>query len=140
MDLQEISDRIEITDLITRYTRAIDTSDWDGIDTVFTDDATLDYTSAGGPATTRDDAKTFIRNLEGFTRWQHLIGQIEITFEGSDIARATAYFTNPMISTNADGTEKSWEVGGYYHHELRRTPDGWRSVRMVDEMVWNRGF
>ena len=29
MDLQEISDRLEIDDLITRYTRAIDTGDWD---------------------------------------------------------------------------------------------------------------
>ena len=29
LDLQTISDRIEIDDLITRYTRSVDTLDWD---------------------------------------------------------------------------------------------------------------
>ena len=39
MDLPEISDRTEIADVLTRYTRAIDTGDWDRLDTVFTPDA-----------------------------------------------------------------------------------------------------
>jgi hypothetical protein len=26
--------------------------------------------------------------------------------------------------------------GGYYHHELVRTPDGWRSRRLREENVW----
>ncbi|MGH3413456.1 MAG: nuclear transport factor 2 family protein [Marmoricola sp.] len=137
MDVQELADRQEIVDLLTRYTRAVDTGRWDGIDEVFTEDAVLDYTSSGGPATTRDEAKAFIRNLEGFDRWQHLIGQVAIDLHG-DRARATAYFTNPMVSVAPDGTERLWEVGGYYHHELVRTPQGWRSVRMVDELVWSR--
>ena len=29
LDVQLISDRLEIADLLTRYTRAIDTGDWD---------------------------------------------------------------------------------------------------------------
>jgi hypothetical protein len=58
----------------------------------------------------------------------------------ADTARATAYFTNPMVAPNPDGTENLVEVGGYYHHDLVRTADGWRSRRMVDETVWMRGF
>ena len=50
MDLQEISDRLEIADVLTRYTRAIDTGDWDKLDTVFTPDAEIDYTESGGIA------------------------------------------------------------------------------------------
>ena len=50
VDLQEISDRLEITDVLTRYTRAIDTGDWDRLDTVFTPDAEIDYTESGGIA------------------------------------------------------------------------------------------
>ncbi|HET9500098.1 MAG TPA: nuclear transport factor 2 family protein [Marmoricola sp.] len=141
MDLQErlrdLADRQEITDLITRYTRAIDTADWDGIDDVFTPDAVLDYRPSGGPRTTRDEAKAFIRNLAGFDRWQHLIGQVAIELRG-DEASATAYFTNPMVARAPDGTETLWEVGGYYHHQLRRTAQGWRSVEMVDDLVWTR--
>lgn len=45
MDLQEISDRLEIEALLTRYTRAIDTGEWDRLDDVFTPDATIDYTA-----------------------------------------------------------------------------------------------
>jgi len=26
--------------------------------------------------------------------------------------------------------------GGYYHHELVRTPDGWRSRHLREENVW----
>ncbi|WP_203336433.1 nuclear transport factor 2 family protein [Nocardioides limicola] len=137
MDITEISDRLEITALITRYTRAVDTAQFDGIDEVFLDDAELDYSSAGGPVTTPAQAKPFIANLLGFERWQHVIGQVEITLDG-DTAHATAYFINPMVAKGADGGEQLWEVGGYYHHDLVRTPDGWRSRRMVDELVWTR--
>ena len=35
MDLQELSDRAEINEVLVRYTRAIDTGDWDRLDTVF---------------------------------------------------------------------------------------------------------
>ena len=48
LSLQEISDRIEIEDLLQRYTAAIDAKDWELLATVFTPDATLDYTSSGG--------------------------------------------------------------------------------------------
>ena len=137
MHLQELSDRQEITDLVTAYTRAVDTATCDDLDAVFTDDAVLDYSSAGGPVTSLAEAKPFIQNLLGFDRWQHLIGQVAIQLDG-DTARATAYFFNPMVSKGPDGTERLWEVGGYYHHDLVRTPDGWRSARMVDDLIWTR--
>jgi hypothetical protein len=44
VDLHELSDRAEINDVLIRYTRAIDTGDWDRLDTVFTPDARIDYT------------------------------------------------------------------------------------------------
>jgi len=137
MDLQELSDRQEITDLVTAYTRAVDTASWDDLDAVFTADAVLDYSSAGGPVSDLAEAKPFIQKLTGFERWQHLIGQVSIELDG-DSARATAYFFNPMVSKGPDGLEKLWEVGGYYHHRLVRTPDGWRSAHMVDDLVWTR--
>ena len=48
MDLQEISDRLEIQDLFARYSFAIDERDWDALDTIFTPDAQIDYTETGG--------------------------------------------------------------------------------------------
>ncbi len=137
MDLTEISDRIEILDVITDYTRAVDTANWAALSQVFTEDAVIDYSSAGGPIGSLAEVIPFIRNMEGFERWQHVIGQVSVELRG-DRARATAYFINPMVAKLPDGDETVWEVGGYYHHELIRTTAGWRSARMVDELIWSR--
>ncbi len=50
LSLREISDRIQIHDLLVRYTRAIDQKDWNLLDTCFVPDADLDYTATGGVA------------------------------------------------------------------------------------------
>lgn len=136
MDLQQLSDRAEITDVITRYTRAIDTGDWDGLDTVFTSDARIDYTSAGGTKSAFPEMKQWLADvLPGFPRRQHVIGQIDIDLS-ADTARATAYFLNPMVTATAHGTEGLYACGGYYHHQMVRTADGWRSRELVEETVW----
>ncbi len=144
MDLRELSDRQEIVDLVTRYTRAVDTRSWAELDDVFTDDAVLDYSPVGGPVGPPAEVVPWIQEgLAGFDRYQHVIGQVSIEFDGADDrqrARATAYFTNPMVSIAPDGAETLWEVGGYYHHELVRTGDGWRSRGIRDDVVWTRGF
>src|SRR5690349_6304568 len=119
VDHQELSDRQEIVDLITRYTRAVDTKTFAPVD-VFAEDAVLDYSAAGGPATDPAQAMAWVAEMmQIFDRWQHTIGQVAIELDG-DTARATAYFLIPMVLHEAAG-EKLVEVGGYYHHELRRT-------------------
>jgi hypothetical protein len=45
--IEQITNRLEVTDALIRYTRAIDTGDWDGLDTVFTPDAEIDYAQSG---------------------------------------------------------------------------------------------
>jgi hypothetical protein len=139
MDLQELSDRQEITDLITRFTLAIDTRSFADLRLVFTQDAVLDYSSAGGPTGSSDVVVPWLeRALGGFDRFQHVVGQIAIDLQG-DTAQATAYFTSPrVVVIDPEGTEKVREVGGYHHHDLVRTPAGWRSRGFVDDRVWSR--
>lgn len=45
---QEMSDRFEIEDLLKAYCHAIDRRDWDKLHDIFTDNAVIDYTQAGG--------------------------------------------------------------------------------------------
>lgn len=138
MDLQRLSDRAEITDVLTTYTRAVDRKQYAAAAAAFTEDAVLDYSSAGGPVAGPAEALAWVAEMMGhFDRWQHVLGQLEYTFDGPDRARVTAYFTNPMVLVEGEA-EKIVEVGGYYHHELVRTPDGWRSTHMVDDLVWTR--
>ncbi|WP_285490970.1 hypothetical protein [Amycolatopsis taiwanensis] len=43
-----------------------------------------------------------------------------------------------MIFLNENGTEEFFYCGGYYHHDLVRTGQGWRSRQLIEETVWTR--
>ena len=141
MDLQEISDRLEIEDVLIRYTRAIDTDDWDQLDTVFTPDAAIDYTESGGIADAFAVVKPWLAEMlpAFFPKRMHTLGQIEIRLDG-DAAVVSAYFHNPMPMADGKGGEKIVEIGGIYHHTMLRTPEGWRSRTLHEEVVWRRGI
>ena len=145
MDLQEISDRLEIEGAIIRYTRGIDGGEWDVLDTVFTPDAEIDYTESGGIADTYPAVKKWLAEVlpAFFPKRMHSLHQVDITFPdgpGGDEALASAYFHNPMPMDDGNGGEKVVEFGGLYHHTFLRTPDGWRSRRLHEEIVWKRGM
>ena len=144
MDLEELVERTAISDTLVRYTRAIDTGEWDGLDTVFTPDARIDYTATGGIAGTYPEVKAWLAEmLPLFPRRMHTLGQVAVDFGATpagDEAAVTAYFHNPMVLAQPDGGELLCEFGGIYHHDFVRTPQGWRSRRLVEELVWKRGM
>jgi SnoaL-like domain len=141
VDLQEISDRLEIEGAIVRYTRGIDGGDWDLLDTVFTPDAEIDYTESGGIADTYPAVKSWLAEVlpAFFPRRMHSLHQVDIRLDG-DEALAAAYFHNPMPMDDGNGGEKVVELGGVYHHTFVRTAGGWRSRRLREEIVWRRGI
>ena len=141
MDLQELSDRAEIQGALVRYTRAIDSGEWDRLDTVFTADAQIDYTSTGGIAAAFPEVKSWLAQmLPLFPRRMHSLAQVDIDFREDQTAIVAAYFHNPMGLPQDEGPDHLVEFGGIYHHEFVRTPDGWRSRRLLEELVWKRGM
>lgn len=146
MDLQEISDRLEIEAALVRYTRAIDTGEWDALDGVFTPDAEIDYTESGGIADTYPVVKAWLAEVlpAFFPKRMHSLAQVEVRFpeagRSGDEAAVTAYFHNPMPTADGQGGTKVVEFGGLYHHTMVRTTDGWRSRRLHEEIVWKRGL
>ena len=143
MDLQELSDRAEIADAITRYTLAVDEGDFDRLDTVFTPDARIDYTESGGVTDTYPVVKAWLAEaLPGFSTHRiHMVGQLAFEFTPSrDEAAVTAYFHNPMRIADGRGGERVVEVGGMYQHTFVRTDAGWRSRALHEKVVWTRGF
>jgi hypothetical protein len=136
-----MSDRLEIEGVVIRYTRAIDTGDWDKLDTVFTPDAEIDYTESGGIADTYPAVKVWLAEVlpAFFPKRMHSLAQVDIAIDG-DQALCTAYFHNPMPMSDGQGGEKVVEFGGLYHHTMTRTPDGWRSRKLHEEIVWKRGM
>ncbi len=123
MDLQTLSDRAEITDLLTNYARAIDRRDWDLFRSLFTADARIDYTRVDGIAGNVEETADFVAQaMTVFEATQHQISNIDIEIDG-DEAQATAMLHNPLKLPG----HPVWVAGGWYHHKLVRTPQGWRS-------------
>jgi hypothetical protein len=140
-----LSDRAAIEEALIRYTLAVDLDRWDDLDDVFTPDATIDYTESGGISAGIAEVKPWLAaNLPAFSqRRMHTLGQIAIAFGETwpaDSAEVTAYFHNPMMISDGVGSERLVEVGGLYHHHFVRTPAGWRSSRLHEQVVWTRGF
>ena len=132
MDTQELSDRAEIADLITSYTRALDQRQWDRFDSIFTPDAHIDYTVFGGPAGTLEETKAYLAaTMPMFEVTMHMLGLPAIELDG-DRATSVTPCHNPMRI--GSGKEAQLMVCAlWYHHELRRTPEGWRIARLVEE-------
>jgi len=140
LDLQTLSDRAEIEDVLVRYTRAIDSGDWDRLDTVFTPDARIDYTESGGIKDGYPVVKPWLAEVlpAFFPQRMHTLGQLDIALDG-DTATVAAYFHNPMPMADGQGGQKLVQFGGVYHHTMVRTADGWRSRSLHEEVVWKDG-
>ncbi|OBG81280.1 hypothetical protein A5699_09220 [Mycobacterium sp. E802] len=124
----------EISALLYRYARAVDSKDWELYRSVFTADAVIDYSSAGAVVGTRDEVVDWFAANFGVIPWSmHYITNIEILETDGDTATVRAMFYNPM---QLPGMAEMSACGGYYHHELVRTPDGWRSRSLREENLW----
>ena len=129
-----MTDRGDITALLYRYARAVDTKDWELYRSVFTDDAVIDYSSNGIPAGSRDDIADFLaKAFTAIPMSMHYITNIEVDVD-DDAATVRAMFYNP---TQLPGFSELSFFGGHYFHELVRTGDGWRSRRLREEAVWS---
>jgi len=138
---QEVSDRLEIHDLLTRYTRAIDTQDWNLLDTVFTPDAQIDYTAAGGIKGAYPEIRAWLGKAIGnFSYTMHFVGNNTLTFESDgNAARSRTYCINPMGFTNSDGSSHAFTVYVHYVDRLVRSDAGWRIAERTEEDLFMDG-
>ncbi|MCX4097015.1 nuclear transport factor 2 family protein [Nocardia sp. alder85J] len=133
---QEISDRLEITDLMARYAHAVDSRQWDLLDDLFTADAYIDYTATGGAAGDLAAAKKFLAEvLPNFLAYQHFVGNAMITVDG-DTATARSMCHNPMVMSDGQGGQRVLLNGLWYVDELARIDDRWRLRRRHQEMSY----
>ena len=94
--VQELSDRLEIQDLITAYSYAVDFHRFDDLDALFTADGVLDLTATGGIAGPVGEVKQWLSTvLPNFAGHQHLVGTTQVTLAG-DTATARSICHNPM--------------------------------------------
>jgi ketosteroid isomerase-like protein len=135
LNQQEMSDRLEIQDLLARYCDAIDAQDFEALDDIFASDAIVDYTAAGGARGNLTETKAYLkRALEQFTGMQHMLGLPVIKLTG-DTATARTNAFNPMV-VERDGQPHTFFVGVWYRDELKRIEAGWRITHRREEVSY----
>ncbi len=133
---QEISDRLEIQDLIARYSQLLDRREWDELDALFTEDAVLDYTQTGAIKGTWAEHKAYDQKvLPAFKGTQHVMGLPTIRVAG-DTATARTVCFNPMVVDD----KKVFFVGLWYDDVLVRTATGWRFSARVEQLSYFHNF
>ena len=136
---EQVADRIEINDLLIRYTVAIDKKDYTILDTCFVPDAHLDYPCAGGIAGDYPKVRAWLEKaLAPFPMTVHYVTNSVVDLDGDQAPARTAVL-NPMGFQNPDGAMHQFTVGAYYNDELTRTPDGWRIRQRIEERVFMDG-
>ena len=142
LSLQEISDRLEIQDLVYRYADIIDAQRFDELRTVFTDDAHIDYAETGGAVGSVEEIIAFLKKaLAVFPNTQHLNGNMQISLYGDgdgdgDTATGRVMCFNPMELDTGEGRH-TFMLGVWYRDHYRRCAGGWRIARRVEEKSWH---
>jgi ketosteroid isomerase-like protein len=138
MSSSELMERAAIGDLLDDYAYAVDSRDWDLLRSLFTADAVLDYSAAGGPKGSRDEVLDWISTaLPAVTLSQHLITNRRIRVHG-DTASVRSELLNPLLFAGDDGTQMLL-LGGRYDDRVQRTPDGWKFTERVHTTTWTAG-
>jgi hypothetical protein len=129
LTVPQLSDHVEITQLLYRYGRAIDARDLTMFDTIFAPDAVVDYAVPGGTALPLPAMTAWLReSLAIFRATQHAMSSPVIELDG-DRARASTYVTAVHVQVAVGGEESRAVLYGVYTDELARGPDGWRITR-----------
>jgi 3-phenylpropionate/cinnamic acid dioxygenase small subunit len=130
------ADHRDIARVLDYYAEALDTRCWELLSDVFVPELEFDF--GEWTATSREQAVAAIRTyLDDCGPTQHLLGNYRIDVNG-DAARSRVYVRAFHVGIGA-ATGKTYEMGGEYRDELRRTPEGWRSHRREGVVFWELG-
>ncbi|KQV18720.1 MULTISPECIES: nuclear transport factor 2 family protein [unclassified Kitasatospora] len=133
--LQELFDRNEITDLISRQGRWLDEGvTGDGRD-LFTEDAVAETPGGLVQGVHRLVAQARHNHTED-TRTQHSITDVLIERDGD---RASVRANLRVAFAPLTGPDGPRFMGGVYRWEVVRTPQGWRFAKVQATPVWRHG-
>jgi hypothetical protein len=137
LSAEEMSDRLELQDLLIRYSEAIDRREFDELDALFVPDAYIDYRDTGGIDGRYPQIKEWLAETlpTYFERNAHMLGLPAIKLAG-DTATARTFCFNPMVLKG--DKPKVMQVGVWYDDEFVRTAAGWRISRRVEDKLYDR--
>ena len=126
MNAREVSDRLEIEQVLHRYFQAMDSKDYGLLDGVFSKGAVVRYESLAGLETTYEEMiPSFVKFNRNFRLLHHMGGQLLIDLDG-DRAVSHINLRAVHVQETHEGEENQWVIYGRYRDLLERTQAGWR--------------
>ena len=139
LSLQEISDRLELQDLVTQYADIIDRKAFSELSTIFTDDAVIDYEATGAPKCSVPEMITFLtETMSLFPNHQHLVSNTQFKVDG-DTATGRVMCFNPMEMA-VEAKTQTFILGIWYDDEFVRINHRWLFSSRKQEASWNLNF
>jgi len=133
---EQISDRLEIQDVLTRYCYAVDDRDWDAYRSLFTAGALIDDRVTGGLKSGVEEHIHYLRRaLSGILLSQHATSTVLIEVHG-DRATLRAHCSCPMVVDLVEEKTQVFFQGLWYRNSLVRTSEGWKISHLVEEGYW----
>ncbi|MET7393993.1 nuclear transport factor 2 family protein [Dactylosporangium sp. NPDC005572] len=132
-----MTDAHEIEQLLYRYAIAIDTRNWELLDSCFTPDASIVMSVAGrypSPAHYRDRAKVVLAGLDAT---HHVFSSVTVQVDG-DRATAHSYY-QAQHCRNALAPRSLFLIGGWVDDELTRVDGRWLISARRGSAVWFDG-
>ena len=139
LSLQEISDRLELQDLVTQYADIIDRKAFSELSSIFIDDAVIDYEATGAPKCSAQEMIAFLSEaMSLFPNHQHLVSNTQFKVDG-DTATGRVMCFNPMEMAVEGGTQ-TFILGIWYVDEFARVDGRWLFASRKQEVIWNFNF
>ena len=155
-EIEKLVVKQAITEVVTRYARAIDRLDEQLLRSVFHTGATHNHFYEGPSSdpdrsATDEDPGDFVRYafqvLSTFHRTHHQLGNTLIEFDSATKARVETYFTafhrmrrmgDPLASPDAFETEMDFFVAGRYLDQFELRDDTWKIIHRTGMTDWIR--
>ena len=139
MDIQEISDRLEIQDLVTKYCTSVDKKNWENYRALFTKNASIDYSGSGGLVGSVDEVIEYLDASLGFQpdlgfapTTQHLVSNFDLTRDG-DSGHVRCILYNPiMLGDSGIAGTNAAIFGVWYQFDVVRE-EGWKIKGLSQE-------
>jgi hypothetical protein len=130
--VQELTDRAEIAELVSRLGLWLDEKRFDDAGSIFVEDVAV--TTRSGTTRGIDAAAALARQHHSEERTHHVITNVVIDLDG-DRADVRANLIATFVPV-ASAPEMHRSVGERYRFEAARTPPGWRLARVEASPVW----
>ena len=131
--LQALRDRLDVEEVLYRYSSSVDSFDTDGVRSTLADDLWAQYGN-GEPVEGGDKLAAWIAEATATVIWQHhLLNVYHVVLDG-DTAKTVSYLTSYQVFQEDPKTAVI--LVARYHDELRRTDGGWKIGNRTMELLW----